>query len=188
MSLQSVKDYVVGIPARTRFRVGHHFSQVDGFDSDFGRTAGHARYSHANGNCYAYALGVAMSRWPRPGQLTKIWQVDMTQEELTPRNIDRLLTLEDGLVRIREHSVDPKKWQVLAAVVPTEIGNIGRGDSHFYRLHPENGWSHKCGGYAPRYLDDSDVVIDDLNRADRGCYDTIVGYYTVPEEGISYRY
>lgn len=55
-------------------------------------------------------------------------------------------------------------------------------DYHFYRQDASGLWSHKNGGNVARNTDDSGNIIYDPEKADRGRYSILCGYYTVPND------
>ena len=135
-------------------------------------------------NCYSYALGLKGDRhgYTYPGQLRNVFSRNILTDGLSEEAMDFLLQDEDGLIRIRQHQADPLKSQVLACFV-------GAYDMHFYRMHADgSGWSHKIGDRLPQTHDEDGLKINDPLECERGIYDRFVGFYTVPEDGIAYRY
>jgi hypothetical protein len=139
-----------------------------------------------NANCYAYALGLTDHGYAAPGKLLELPnspQKLFTAEELTVENIDKLLTENDGLIKIDPQDLDRMidKVTIIAAFISPH------DDVHFYRSHGDKTWSnHKgdVGGVSNR--DCKGDLLTDPRRARRGRYTDLVGFYHAPKQGVSY--
>lgn len=134
-------------------------------------------------NCYTYALGIPEHGHACPGSLHRGQgnKETMDKADITAKNIFNRL-VKDGLRPIE--STELKKQgalNVIAACVSD------KDDYHFYRMHRNNTWSHQKGYGGPiSEFDNGDDMIFDPSIADRGRYKEFLGYFVLPEEGLTY--
>ncbi|HEY8964595.1 MAG TPA: hypothetical protein VIN59_09065 [Alphaproteobacteria bacterium] len=131
-------------------------------------------------NCYAYALNEKFAGSAKPGllRLQDNYRT-LKQESMTATAIERRLR-HDGLERILEHSVSAEGKHIIAAFTSST-----RQDFHFLRLNRDNIWTHKFRS-GLRLRDNQDKIITDPKAAALGIYDVFVGYFQIPDQGISF--
>lgn len=139
----------------------------------------------ANTNCYSYALGIPEHGMGAPGHLTaqpytdaKIFQ----PHEITSENIHKLMTEIDGLKPVELNDLSTVEGtNIIAAFI------CANEDAHFYRRHEDGTWSHHRGGIGGiTNRDAKGDVITNPRTARRGIYNDFVGYYALPDAGLTF--
>lgn len=157
-------------------------------------------------NCYAFALGAKDGVYGHPGAAS-----GSSLKTLVPTDIDAALR-DDGLMKApHEYGEMPparEGFYLIAAVAthPVAMGRTGVGDYHFYRQMDDGSWWHDPGRLAPTNVDAENMPITnpELARRDyttgtaegnpsrdsgydngRANYNVFVGYYYVPDTGLS---
>lgn len=136
-------------------------------------------------NCYSYALGLFDHGKGFPGQLSHNPEKSprrLSKADMTADRIRQLLTEYDGLIPVeKQHLDDFSDHRLIAAFVQSH------DDSHFMTRHQDGTWSHQDGHGGPiSDEDDYGFKITNPEGAILRGYDSFVGYFAVPKEGLSY--
>jgi len=126
-------------------------------------------YICTNNNCYNYACNKRTDTIAQPGRAGGHELSYPTVEKVTAAVLRDGLekgkktgTLEDGKARVAVY--------------------LSSFDYHWYRQDSNGYWSHKASSkYATNY-DDIGQKITDIEKADRGNYKTLVGYFYVDSD------
>lgn len=122
-------------------------------------------------NCYNYASNWRTNTFAQPGLgCGSVWQ-SINCNEVTRA------ALCDGMHRRFDCFPDSEIPRNLVALVIAPPPAFGNGDYHWFRYHLEGFWGHKPGGTAARNYDNSGVVINNPETANRGPYTIFCGYF-----------
>lgn len=121
-------------------------------------------------NCYAYALRLKKHGWATPGQLLKVESKDIDPSEITKNEIKRRLEDIDGLLPIYKHGARRDAHIIAAFVMPQE-------DFHFASFNSDGYWSSK---WSKNPVTRTETPFDELDT------NFLIGYYEVPETGVTY--
>lgn len=140
---------------------------------------------HTLTDCYAYALNLPKIGSNRFGRLfsTACESIDISSVAA----VQKAASVLDGLA---VHTEIPRDASHLIAAFWGAHAHANRPGVLFLRRDSNNQWSYlyadgRCSAdKPPTQLDFSGQVITDLNTCDLGKYDTLVGVYSVPYEGL----
>tara|TARA_R110002124_G_scaffold287216_2_gene471670 strand:+ start:103396 stop:103944 length:549 start_codon:yes stop_codon:yes gene_type:complete len=130
-------------------------------------------------NCLSYALGIPDAGMAVIGHLSNpnpiLYHTMMYAEKIHE------LMEADGLVEIRKRNFSACEGQIIAVMIKEY--HCG----HVYKYHKDGTWSHQAGmGGEITNLDCDGQIITDLETANTGFYDELVGYYKMPDAGLRY--
>ncbi|QAZ66438.1 hypothetical protein [Solidesulfovibrio carbinolicus] len=126
-------------------------------------------------NCYNYATNRKTGTFAQPGRASGRYPTPLTCDGVVGG------ALSDGAHRRFNCFPDTEKPRYIIAMVIWP----GR-DYHWYRKHSEGFWGHKPGSTPAKNTDNSQRVILDPEKCDRGAYTQFCGYlYTCKSMRVS---
>jgi hypothetical protein len=130
-------------------------------------------------NCYSYALGLPQLGCAVPGHITD--PSGRIYNHMARADYMRKLFKGDGLIEISHHDLPMTTTQVIAVAIKEYF------NGHVLKYHQDGTWSQQ-GGFAQPItnLDSDGQIITDPRQATLGYYDEFVGYFKVPDTGITF--
>ncbi len=150
-------------------------------------------YLRKSHNCYSYALNLIYPKlindckklltntkqrtcrklFVKPGIYAGI---QYTRENQTGKKIEKLMLQDNPFMKkIKKNGKCPDGYYRIALV----FSSSGKG-FHYYRQDNTGLWSHKDGWTKATNKDKKGRLIKNIEQADRGSYDQIIGYYIIP--------
>lgn len=134
-------------------------------------------------NCYAFSLGLPEAGKAMPGELVDVYEDDFPDDLIDAEELEARMIEVDGLVKITKSEALSGKFHAIALKIQTTGEDR---DFHYLRYNPnDQSWHHKLDALPTNLDDDLKIIRDPENCVDRK-YDTLVGYYKIPETGIQY--
>ncbi len=135
-------------------------------------------------NCYCYATNRRIDKFGYPGKaagqpVPKPWTVE---------NVTKAI-LADGARRFDDCQPESQKdrWLFALAIAEYKPGDANWNDFHFYRgvvrssTQFDQFWAHKPGQFPVMNTDCDGKIIVNLERAARGKYKLVGGYFCAPK-------
>lgn len=145
------------------------------FGSSFGTTLpgeGEFAGTCSENNCYNFAINVATDDFAQPGAVS-----GRVYDLISCENSGRWLgvvqaAINDGLIPVQSPDECGELRTVALAIAPGI-------DFHWYRREASGNWWHKVSQRKPTSLDEEGMLIRDLEKASRGIYRELCGYFCV---------
>jgi hypothetical protein len=132
-------------------------------------------------NCYSYALGIPEHGFGMPGSLGVASRAGFAKEHINASYIFNAL-MRDGLEPVRESDLDEYGERPIIACFLAH-----QNDYHFYLRHNDDFWSHQRGKQGEiSNQDNRGMLIVNPRMAWRGRYQEFVGYFALPDEGLTF--
>lgn len=151
------------------------------------------KYIQNSHNCYAYALNMIDPN--NVNSCKKLMKKKLKCQKITPqpgmnygfvdksnpRNYTckkvsrRMLGDSPKMEKLNKDEKVPDGYYKIALTHRSD-----GSDYHFYRQDSNGLWSHKSGWKPAKNVDESNKLITNPEKADRGTYDVFCGYYKVP--------
>ncbi len=145
---------------------------------DFAESVWHSNPAKNKTNCFTYALDEPKAGWLFPGYLNDCFHAFAK----VPVAALKQQLLDDGLIEIKKsEEMNPLTTHIIAATRDDPY----IGDFHFLRMDGNYTWSFKQGAQRPSNKDLSGNIITDLEKANLGNYEDIVGYFKIPPQGLA---
>ncbi len=126
-----------------------------------------------NNNCYNYACNKKTDTFAQPGRASGDKYTSSECDNVGPAAVRDGLEICDSITQ----PLPPGKARVAMAVSYQK-------DYHWWREDIDGMWSHKPGDGRATNYDNSDDLISDPEKADRGRYEDFCGYYFVDSDSI----
>ncbi|MCW8799697.1 MAG: hypothetical protein OQK71_02100 [Desulfobacter sp.] len=128
-----------------------------------------------NNNCYNYGCDIQTGTYAQPGRAHGAQANQMACNKVVPA------AAADGLVQVStEDSCGCSECRHVVALVVSP-----GSDYHWYRRDKDGKWSHKMAWTAATNLDNSNNIITDPKKADRGSYTDFCGYFCVNKSKVT---
>lgn len=122
----------------------------------------------SSNNCFNYSTNRVTNSFAQPGESGG------ASFSLTCESVIEALTHDEGIEPTEFFEFGTKTDDSLIALVVAPDW-----DFHWFRRGDDGMWTHKPGSLAARNTDDSDQLIPDVEKADRGSYTDFCGYYRI---------